>query len=72
MTKLLDQALAAIKKLPEDQQDAIASIILEELADEARWSRAFKQSQDELARIAAAVRAKRRAGTVREAGIDGL
>ena len=33
MTVLLDKAIAAVQQLPPDQQDAIASIILEELED---------------------------------------
>ena len=37
MTRLLEQALTEVKKLPEAKQDAIASLILDELADEQRW-----------------------------------
>src|SRR5262249_31135942 len=39
MTQLLEKALAEIRKRPESEQDAIAALILEELADERRWPR---------------------------------
>jgi hypothetical protein len=36
MTLLLEQALAKVQNLPQSEQDAIASLILEERADEQR------------------------------------
>src|SRR5215216_7970011 len=68
MTALLEQALAEVHKLPPDQQDAIAALILEELADEEKWDRAFAQSPDALARLADKVRAEKRAGQVKPMG----
>ena len=52
MTKLLERALSEISKLPEKEQDALASVILEEMAAEKKWSTMFKQSQDLLADMA--------------------
>ena len=72
MTQLLEQALAEVRKLPEPDQDAIATLILEELADENRWDEAFARSQDQLAKLAAKVREDIRAGKVRKLGIDEL
>ena len=72
MTALLEQALAEVHKLPPDQQDAIATLILEELADEERWDRAFTQSHDALARLADKVRAEKQAGKVQPIGFDEL
>ena len=72
MTALLEQALVEVHKLPPDQQDAIASLILEELDDEEKWSRAFAQSQDALARLADKVRAEKRAGKVKPIGFGEL
>lgn len=72
MTALLEQALAEVHKLPPDQQDVIASLILEELDDEEKWSRAFAQSQDALARLADKVRAEKRAGKVKPMGFGEL
>jgi len=72
MTTLLDQVIAEVQKLPPDQQDAIATVILEELEDEQRWDRAFAQSQDALARLAAKARADIRAGKIEKLGFDEL
>ena len=56
MTKTLEQALAEVKKLSESEQDAIASLILDELSDEKRWEVSFASSQDQLTGLAAKVR----------------
>jgi hypothetical protein len=53
MTPLPEQALNEVRKLPEPEQDAIASLILDELADQRRWQDSFLRSQDQLARLAA-------------------
>lgn len=52
MTQLLDKAIAAVTQLPESEQDAIAAVLLEEIASEQRWSMSFAKSQDLLARLA--------------------
>jgi hypothetical protein len=72
MTQLLEQALAELRKLAEPEQDAIAELILEELADERRWDKAFERSQEPLARLAAKVREDIDAGRVRDVGLDDL
>jgi hypothetical protein len=72
MTQLLEQALAEVQKLPQQEQDAIATLILEELAEERRWDDAFARSQDKLAQLAAKVREEVQAGRVRSAGMDEL
>ena len=72
MTQLLEQALTEVKKLPEPEQDAIASLILDELSDERRWQESFARSQSQLARLAAKVREDVRAGRVRDGGFDQL
>ena len=51
MTKLLKQAFDRVAALPDDEQDAIASIVLEEIEDEARWQASFAKSQDALSRL---------------------
>lgn len=38
MTELLEQAISKIKTLPSDQQEAIASIILEEIQVNQQWN----------------------------------
>jgi hypothetical protein len=52
MTQLLDKALTEIAKLAPPEQDAIAAILLEELASEQRWAKSFEKSQDLLAKLA--------------------
>ena len=62
MTSLLEKAVAQASKLPTEEQDAIASILLEELASEQRWAKAFAQSQDQLAAMAKEAIAEYRRG----------
>ena len=52
MTQLLEQALKEVAKLPASDQDAVAAILLEEIASEQRWSASFAKSQDLLAKLA--------------------
>jgi len=52
MTSRMDEALAAIAQLPASEQDALASLILDEIASERRWSEAFARSHDALALLA--------------------
>lgn len=72
MTQLLEQAIGEARKLPASEQDAIAALILEELADERRWSEAFANSEDQLSKLAAKVRRDIADGRVRDLGIDEL
>ncbi|HEX6320609.1 MAG TPA: hypothetical protein VFZ84_17260 [Burkholderiales bacterium] len=62
MTKLLEQALQEVAKLPAAEQDAVAAILLEELASEQRWAESFAKSQDKLAKLAAEALADYKAG----------
>jgi hypothetical protein len=66
MTELLESAIARLKTLPPDEQDAIAAIILEELEDEIRWDEAFAGSQDILAKLAGEAMAEYHAGKTQE------
>ena len=52
MTRLLERAFAEAASLPQPEQDALASLILDELASEQRWEEAFAGSSDALARLA--------------------
>jgi len=52
MSKLLKEAFAAASKLPQDEQDALARLLLAELDSERRWSEAFTKSQNELTVLA--------------------
>ena len=62
MTQLLEKALGEVAKLPESEQDAVAAMLLEELASEQRWSESFAKSQDLLAKLAEKALAEHAAG----------
>ncbi len=66
MTELLEQAIARLKALPAKEQEAIATIILEELEDEIRWDETFAKSQDFLALLASEAMIEHRAGKTQE------
>ena len=46
MTELLQQAIAEVSKLSDEQQDAIASRLLAELEDEQAWQTRFETTTD--------------------------
>ena len=52
--------------MPDNEQDIIATIIIEELEDEIRWEKAFADSQDLLAKLAAEAMTEYRAGKTQE------
>lgn len=62
MTELLEQAIARLKALPTDQQDAMATLILEELEDARRWDESFARSPELLAKLSAEAMVEYRAG----------
>jgi len=72
MTELLEQAIARLKNLPSDEQNAIAAMILEELEDDQRWDESFARSPDLLANLAAEAMAEYRAGKTQELDPEAL
>ncbi len=62
MTRLLEKVLSQAAKLPDAEQDAVAAILLEEIASEQRWSESFANSQDQLAELAQKALAEHAAG----------
>ena len=72
MTELLEKAFAKVTKLSSEEQDVVASVILDVLEDEQQWQAAFAASQDKLAKLAEKVRNDIRSGRVREMGFDEL
>lgn len=72
MTRLLEQAIDQLRKCSPAEQDTIAALILEELADDTRWEAAFATSQPEIAQLAEKVRAKIRSGQTRDMRIEDL
>lgn len=51
MTRLLKKAFDKVSKLPDEDQDAVALLILEEIESEQRWDELFAKSQDKLAEL---------------------
>ena len=47
MTELLQRVIAELEKLPEDEQDAIATRLLAELEDERAWKLRFESTTNE-------------------------
>jgi aspartate/glutamate racemase len=72
MSQLLEQAISEVRKLSESEQDAIAALIMEEIADERRWENSFAKSQEQLSRLAERARQEIQAGRVRDIGFDEL
>lgn len=62
MTRLLEKAFSEAAKLSLPDQDALATWVLEELASERRWTKAFAESEDILAQLAEEALAEHRQG----------
>jgi len=66
MTELLERAIAKLKDLPTQEQNAIAAMILEELEDDHCWDESFARSPDLLAKLADEAMGKHRADETQE------
>ena len=66
MTERLEKAFAEAAQLSEEEQDALAAWLLEELASERHWSRAFETSADALESLADEALSEQRAGRARQ------
>ncbi len=62
MTDLLDKAIQQVSKLPPEEQDAVAAILLEEVTSEQRWTDLFARSEKILERLAEEALAEHRSG----------
>ena len=66
MTKLLEKAFHEAAKLSEEEQDALARALLDELASERRWDELFASSPDLLDELANEALEEHRAGRTEE------
>lgn len=66
MNKTLEHAIAAVARLPEDEQETIGCLILEEIAAERGWEERFAGSEDKLAAMARRARARHAEGETTE------
>ena len=62
MTEMLEEALRKVAALPKEEQDAIASQIIETLQDEAAWVERLARSPEKLRRLAEEARRESRNG----------
>lgn len=60
MSQLLEQAVAEARRLPQENQDAVAAIILEEIEEDRRWEATFDCVPEKLAARAARIHALRK------------
>jgi hypothetical protein len=72
MTDHLQQAFAEAAKLPEAEQELLASRLLAEIAAEDEFDRAIARSSDKLAQLAKEALAEYRAGLTEELNPDRL
>jgi uncharacterized membrane-anchored protein YhcB (DUF1043 family) len=61
----LEKASAEAAKLSEDEQDAVARFLLEELESEREWDKRFAESASQLDQLAQEALAEHRAGQTR-------
>jgi hypothetical protein len=52
MTNLLDEAYAAAKELPEEEQEAIGAVLLAEIDADRRWDELLAKPSDVIERMA--------------------
>ena len=72
MAKLLEKAFREASKLPEQEQDALARAVLDELASERRWDELFAASRDLLEELAKEALEEHRAGRTKKLDPDRL
>jgi hypothetical protein len=52
MNTRLEEAFAQASQLPPDEQEALAALLLDEIASEKLWDQAFAQSQNQITQLA--------------------
>jgi HEPN domain-containing protein len=60
--QLLERAIQEARKLPEEDQELIAWVMLEEIEDQRRWDEAFSQPSEVIERMAEEALEDHRAG----------
>jgi len=72
MTKLLEKAFEQASELPELEQNVLAKQLLNELATEKKWEKAFASSEDILSRLADEAVEEHKQGKTKPLDIDSL
>ena len=70
--KLLEKVFVEVSQLPEEEQDEFAAWMLEELASEQAWRKAFADSENALAQLAEEAIAEHRANRTQALDPDSL
>ena len=65
MTEALAAAVATASRLPDEEQDVLASLLMAEMDSEERWNTLFSQSQGALADLAQQALLEHQAGETR-------
>lgn len=66
MTSSLQNAFNLASALPEPEQEHLAAVLIEEMADDKKWQESFEKSKDELLRMAAEAVAEDDRGETRD------
>ena len=72
MSQLLEEAVAELRKLPLEDQDALAAILLEEIEDDRRWEESFARFPGKLAALASRAAEQVKAGQSKPVGFGDL
>jgi hypothetical protein len=74
MSRLMEQVLAEVSQLPEDEQEVLASVFLREIESERHWSELFSRpgSARLLSRLADEALGEVRAGRARKLDVNEL
>jgi aspartate/glutamate racemase len=72
MSQLLEHAIAEARKLSDEDQEAIAALILEEIEEDRKWEESFARSPEKLTALAERAADQMRDGRFRSAGFDEL
>lgn len=72
MTNLLNKAFQEASRLPEVEQNALAKWLLDELHSEAKWEKAFAESEDVLGSLADEALGEKRKGKTSPLDLDRL
>jgi hypothetical protein len=68
MTATLQEAFDKAASLPPERQEALAALVLEEIAAEELWQQSFARSQDALSKMAAEALREDAEGRTRDLG----
>jgi hypothetical protein len=72
MTESLQHAFQLASALPEDCQEMLAAILLEEMESDQKWDRLFAESQDALEKMSEKAMEEHRLGKTRKLDLDAL